>query len=128
LHTDIRSDLYAFGCTLYHLLTNSPPEDARQRFLHPESMPSPRKLNPAISPRTERAILWAMELHPDDRPKTAEDLRQFLIGTRDLPARTQTQIRPKETIFDFVGEKPERLLIWVSGGLLFITLVASLIH
>jgi hypothetical protein len=69
-----------------------------------------------------------MELHPDDRPKTAEDLRQFLIGTRDLPARTQTQIRPKETIFDFVGEKPERLLIWVSGGLLFITLVASLIH
>ncbi len=88
LHTDIRSDIYAFGCTLYHLLTNTPPADARQRFLHPESLPLPRKLNPAISPRTERAILWAMELHPDDRPETAEDLRQFLIGTRELTCTT----------------------------------------
>jgi serine/threonine-protein kinase len=128
LHTDIRSDIYAFGCTLYHLLTNTPPEDARQRFLHPESLPPPRKLNPSISPRTERAILWAMELHPDDRPKTAEDLRQFLIGTRDLPLRPQTQIRPKESILDFIGEKPEQTLIWISGGLLLVSLIASLMH
>jgi serine/threonine-protein kinase len=128
LHTDIRSDIYAFGCTLYHLLTNTPPEDARQRFLHPESLPQPRKLNSAISPRTERAILWAMELHPDDRPKTAEDLRQFLIGTRDLPARPQAQIRRKESIFDFIGKEPEQALVWASAGLLLISLVASLIH
>ena len=128
LHTDIRSDIYAFGCTLYHLLTNTPPEDARQRFLHPESMPAPRKLNPDISPRTERAILWAMELHPDDRPKSAEDLRQFLIGTSDLPARPQALIHQKESIFDFTGEKPERFLLWTAGGLLLVSLVASLIH
>ena len=128
VHTDIRSDLYAFGCTLYHLLTNTPPEDARQRFLHPDSMPAPRKLNPDISPRTERAILWAMELHPDDRPKSAEDLRQFLIGTRDLPARPQAKVHQKESIFDFIGEKPERLLLWTAGGLLLVSLVASLIH
>jgi serine/threonine-protein kinase len=128
LHTDIRSDIYAFGCTLYHLLTNTPPEDARQRFLHPESLPLPRKLNPAISPRTERAILWAMELHPDDRPKSAEDLRQFLIGSRDLPIRPQTQIRQKESIFNIVGDMPEQILIWISGGLLLVSLVASLMH
>ena len=101
LHTDIRSDLYAFGCTLYHLLTNTPPLDARQRFLHPESLPLPRTINPAISPRTERAILWAMELHPDDRPPTAEELRKFLLGTRELPVRPQNQIRPKVSLLDF---------------------------
>ncbi|MGB8215382.1 MAG: serine/threonine-protein kinase [Anaerolineales bacterium] len=128
LHTDIRSDLYAFGCTLYHLLTNTPPVDARQRFLHPDSLPEPRKLNPAISPRTERAILWAMELHPDDRPETAEDLQQFLLGSRELPARPQVQIHPKKSARDFMGERPEQVLIWMSVGFLFISLVASLLH
>jgi serine/threonine protein kinase len=126
LHTDIRSDIYAFGCTLYHLLTNTPPLDARQRFLHPESLPLPRKLNPGISPRTERAILWAMELHPDDRPETAEDLRQFLLGTRELPARPQIQNRSKDSILAFYNENPERVLIWAIAGLLLISLLASL--
>ncbi len=127
LHTDIRSDLYAFGCTLYHLLTNTPPIDARQRFLHPESSPPPRKLNPAISPRTERAILWAMELHPDDRPKTAEDLRQFLLGERELPLRPRVQAQPRKSIFELLQGKPEQTLLWTTAGLLLVSLIASLI-
>jgi eukaryotic-like serine/threonine-protein kinase len=127
LHTDIRSDIYAFGCTLYHLLTNTPPLDARQRFLHPESLPQPRKLNPAISPRTERGILWAMELHPDDRPAKAEDLRQFLLGTRELPVRPQIQVRRKDSILDILNGKPEQVLIWATVGLLLVSLVASMI-
>jgi serine/threonine protein kinase len=127
LHTDIRSDIYAFGCTLYHLLTNTPPVDARQRFLHPESLPNPRKLNPDISPRTERSILWAMELHPDDRPSTAEELRQTLLGTRELPLRPQIQIHPKILTPDWRWGRPEQVLVGLTIGLLIISLVASLI-
>src|SRR5512147_1823987 len=85
IHTDIRSDIYSFGATLYHLLTNEAPADARKRFLHPESLVPPRQINPAVSPRTERAVLWAMSLHPDERPDTVNEFRQALLGYRETP-------------------------------------------
>ena len=85
VHTDIRSDIYSFGATLYHLLTNEPPADARKRFLQPDSLVSIRQINPDVSPRTERAILWAMSLHPDERPSTIDEFRQALLGYRESP-------------------------------------------
>jgi len=79
-HTDSRTDLYSLGATLYHLLTNEPPIEAKQRFLKPNSLPSPRDINPMISPRTERVVLWAMNLHPDERPANAHMLREALFN------------------------------------------------
>jgi serine/threonine-protein kinase len=125
LHTDARSDIYAFGATLYHILTNTPPIDARQRFLHPESLLPIRKINPAISARTERAITWAMELHPDDRPDNVESFRQFLIGTKELPVRPQP-ISPRRTLREHLLAQPEKTLIWVALSLFIISLIASL--
>jgi serine/threonine-protein kinase len=128
LHTDARSDIYALGCTLYHLLTNTAPLDARQRFLHPESLPSPRQLNPAITVRTERAILQAMELHPDDRPAMIEDFRQSLLGTSTLPFRPRSRVRPKETYLQILKQRPEQYLLWGTFVLMFVSLLVSLIH
>jgi serine/threonine-protein kinase len=79
-HTDVRSDIYAFGATLYHLATNRPPLEAKQRFLAPNSLLDPRRYNPDLSERTAQAILWAMSMHPDQRPRTVLELRDALLS------------------------------------------------
>ncbi len=83
-HTDSRSDIYSFGATLYHLLTGKTPADARQRFINPTVLASMRSVNPAVSLRTEKAIVWALNLHPDDRPASVDDFRDALIGSRPI--------------------------------------------
>jgi serine/threonine-protein kinase len=86
-HTDARADIFSFGATLYHLLTNAPPAEARKRFLDSRNLIPPCKINPALSSRVERAILWAMSLHPDERPANVNIFQEALLGNREIPAR-----------------------------------------
>lgn len=124
-HTDIRSDIFAFGATLYHLLTNQSPVNARERFLDPDALIPLRQINPDISPRTERAVLWAMTLHPDDRPTDIEAFRQSLLGDRPTLPRPTT---PVFMLQDVLHTDPERMLWWISVGLSIFTLVMTAFH
>ena len=123
-HTDVRSDIYALGATLYHLLTNQPPADAKQRFLKPDSLIPPRSLNPNLSPRVERAILWAMEMHPDDRPASVAELRKELFAP-SLPD-VLSQFIPAED--EWVSAAREnRVLIAVALGLMLMALLVTML-
>jgi len=84
-HTDARSDIYSLSATLYHLLTNSAPPEAKQRFLSPEALVPPRRLNPGIPASVEHALLWGMALHPDDRPANIEAFREALFRGEEIP-------------------------------------------
>lgn len=124
-HTDIRTDIYAFGATLYHLLTNQPPIEARERFLHPENLVLPRQINPEISARVERAILWAMNLHPDERPESIEKFRQSMAG--DIPTSPHMAAQVPEWRKQMRGIQ-ERALLAATVILTVFSLVATLIR
>src|SRR6266508_2102087 len=78
--TDARSDVYALGATLLHLLTNMPPIP-----LQTPSAASIRKLNPSVDDRTEGVIMRAMALDPNVRYRDMAEFEQALATCLDAP-------------------------------------------
>jgi serine/threonine-protein kinase len=125
-HTDSRSDIYAFGATLYHLLTSQPPPEAKLRFLNSAILSPLRALNPEINPQLEHAVLWAMALHPDDRPQDIAALRHALRGamaTTELVDRLAIVLSPQR----FLPSRRDRVLAYVAGGLFLLAILATII-
>lgn len=98
---DHRTDIYAWGATVYELLTLEPAARGSDReeilrWLTFEEVARPSLLNRAIPPDLEAIVLKAMAKAPEDRYATAgefaEDLRRFL-NNQPVRARRPTWLR-----------------------------------
>ena len=123
-HTDPRTDIYAFGATFYHLVTNQPPIEAKQRFLRPNALVPPSELNPSIPITLEEVILWSMALHPDDRPQKVDEIREVLEAG-DMRV-SKPAVRP-EGLDRWLPTSLDRGLAIAAALLTVVAFIASLI-
>lgn len=129
--TDSRSDIYSLAATLYHLLCGEPPADAKERFLRPGLLTPMRQLNSDVSPRVERAIFRALSMHPNERPSSAREFRDLLLGSElhAYPPSPSTLLPLNRSPLQGWGAilKENGLLVGLASVLLVIAILISLV-
>jgi serine/threonine-protein kinase len=72
------SDVYSLGATMFHLLTGSDPQDNPLLIFDFSKNPRPRQIAPSISTEMEQILMRCVEYRPEDRYRTAGELRNEL--------------------------------------------------
>jgi tRNA A-37 threonylcarbamoyl transferase component Bud32 len=72
------SDVYSLGATMFHLLTGADPQDNPLLIFDFSKNPRPRQITPSISSEMELILMRTVEYKPEDRYRTAGELRNEL--------------------------------------------------
>ncbi len=99
--TDPRSDLYSLGATLYHLVTNITPPDVLSRASavlggRADPLRPADEVNADVPPEVAAVLAAATAISPEQRPKSAAEMRQSLRDGR--APRAVERSESKETV------------------------------
>jgi formylglycine-generating enzyme required for sulfatase activity/serine/threonine protein kinase len=111
--TDARTDIYALGATLYHLLTGQTPPEAADRVAGVAVIP-PRQLNPVVSVQVSEAVMRALAMQPGDRWQSAAEFERAIFGVQ--PAITNIQVTVDSSVQSTVNNIRSTLNSWLGAG------------
>ena len=121
---DARTDVYAVGCLLYHLLTGHLPFEGgsshailRRHLKEPPVPPSERAGGVIVPPGLERVCLKALAKDPAQRFASAAQMRRALLAAMDDPPRAR-RLSPLAWLALLVlgGLLVGGLLAWLAAG------------
>ena len=133
---DARSDIYAMGVLLFHMMTGKVPFDSSTAFgtafMHVNDEPTrPRLLNPGVDSRLEAICLRAMRKRREDRYASARELRgelRALLGHDDayLPEEAVMEPMPiRGGLLEQIEARPRRTGLLMAGVVLAAGAVAA---
>ncbi len=113
--SDQRSDLYAFGCMAYEMLTGAPPfheTSAPALFsAHATRAPVPlADVRPAVPPPLASLVMRCLEKRPADRPQSAREIIETLDAVSTPVSGSSTFVgRASETLI------PKRVMVGIAA-------------